>query len=477
MGQATVVSLTARPWQSVNLCFEVGGILETLGPYTTYGQLVTPFPFSILYLGKPVPSPTGDLSLLAKSADIWSLLQNPPASPPPASFYLASLRAEPRKAALDMAVNARQNAYYARYSPTASAAIVAAAKCYESATPNTSSQTNNLWMLQQLASLSNTQATQLTTAYNAAPAKATPPRGWPTYPTGSPAVVPYTVSQLKSWTYTTDSSTATPTLTTTTTPSLTTTTTPGELEPSTLVGLTGFLITNPETAVESGRSTDTETGKEASTGTAYALEGETIQNYDYTFRVPYVEAMAQNYRAQISLNDQQFSLTLATQNVPKLGAVLTNELSSIDLAVYQMQIGFINTVLVPTINGTITGIYKYPGDPVRAGEPVIRIDDNSTMFVVARLVYPGPINVGKLSGPPVTGSQVTIATNLFDANAEPVPAVSLTSLNGTVVAVRGAGDDDLWDVVIQCVNPVVAGQPVFPIGYTFDYDNTSVTIT
>src|SRR5579871_2789062 len=200
MGQATVVSLKARPWQSVNLCFEVGGILEALALNLMYGASVTAFNFSTVY-GKPLPSPSGDLSLLAKSADIWTQLQ---------PNYLANLRAEPRKAALDMSVNARQNAYYARYSPTASGAIVAAANVYNPTTPN-----NNLSMLQQLASLSNTQATQLTTAYNASAPSGIPQRGWPTYPNGNPAVVPYTVSQLTSWTYTTDSSTATPTLTTT----------------------------------------------------------------------------------------------------------------------------------------------------------------------------------------------------------------------------------------------------------------------
>jgi hypothetical protein len=507
MGQATVVSLKTRPWQSAQLCFEVGGILETLAPNLMFGAPVSAFQFSTIY-GSPLPSPSSDPSLLAKSADIWTQLR---------PSYLANLRAEPRKAALDMAVTARQNAYYAKYSPTARANIITAAKCYAPGTPN-----NNLSMLQQLQSLSNTQAIQLTTAYN------NNQRGWPGYPSTAnpqyPIVVLNTVSQLKSTTYTTDSSTATPTLTTTTTPSLTTTTTPNlttttsgrtsereladpALQSASIGGPTNTALdldappsggapentvlinnasriqasiaegssgetatqTGTSTATETGKETSTETGSEASTGSAYAVETENIQNYDYTYRVPFVEAQAQNIRAQISLNDQQFSLTLATQNVPNLGAVLNNELSSIDLSVYQLQIGFINTVLVPTIDGIITGIFKYPGDPVRAGEPVIRIDDNSQMLIVARLVYPGPMNVWTSSSPP--GSLVTINTTLFDASPLAPP------LSGKVVAVRGAGDDDLWDVVILCANPSSSGNPVFPVGYTFDYDNTTVTIT
>jgi len=500
MASATVVSLKARPWQSAQLCFEVGGILESLATSgstkTMIGMTVTA---ATLPYGGPIkPSPATDPSLLANSADIWSQLQ---------PNYLAALRAEPRRAALDTAVNTRQNAYYARYSSAAMAAINTAAQCYAPGAAN-----GNLAMLQQLQSLSTTQTNQLTTAYN------NNQRGWPGYvwpgdSSGVPAVVLNTLSNLKSTTYTTDSSTATPSLTTTTTPNLTTTTSGQSTQygiegsdfsnvaigaignsmgdPPPAFGEAGWAFSSPdhsdqmsvqedasgETSSQTGMTSAVESGQEASTGGAYAVENENIYNYDYTYRVPFVEAQAQNLRAQISLNDQQFSLTLATQNVPQLlTTILPNELNSIDLSVYQLQIGFINTVLLPTIGGTITGVFKYPGDAVRAGEPVIRIEDNSQMLVVARLVYPGPINVYTAASPPA-GSQVTISTNLYDTGPAPPPTPPQATLPGKVVAARGAGDDDLWDVVILCTNPIVSGAPVYPIGYTFDYDNTTVTIT
>lgn len=221
--------------------------------------------------------------------------------------------------------------------------------------------------------------------------------------------------------------------------------------------------TSGETATQTGTSTATETGTEKSTGDAYAVETEQIINTDYTYRVPFVESQAQGLRAQISLNNEQFALLMATQNLKNLSTTLQTELNSIDLSVYQLQVGLLNTLLLPSISGTVTGIYKYPGDPVRAGEPIIRIENNSQMLLVARLLCPGPINVST--------STMTITTSqLFDSTALAQPII------GTVIAARGAGDDDLWDVVVQIPNPS-PGDPVLPINYNFDYDDTTVTIT
>ena len=111
----------------------------------------------------------------------------------------------------------------------------------------------------------------------------------------------------------------------------------------------------------------------------------------------------------------------------------------------------------------VTGVYKNPGDCVGAGEPVIRVEDNTTIFLLGTFVYRGAIKVG---------STVSVTTNLFDAGGAP------TSVSGSVVALRSRGDDDQWDVVVQCTNPLDgSGAPTFPSGYVFDYDNTTVTVT
>ena len=186
-----------------------------------------------------------------------------------------------------------------------------------------------------------------------------------------------------------------------------------------------------------------------------------IANTDYAYRTPAYEAHAQGLRAQISLMDQQFSQFLAGQNLPNLQQVFTNELNSIDLDVKRLQIAYLNTMLMSPINGVITGIYKNSGDWVHAGEPVIRVEDNSNVILVGTLVYQGLISIG---------SQMTVTTSLFDSSSS-----GSSPLVGNVVAVRGRpNEDDVWDVHAICDNTTA---PVLPLNYNFDYDDTSVLIS
>ena len=201
---------------------------------------------------------------------------------------------------------------------------------------------------------------------------------------------------------------------------------------------------------------------ETANSTGTASQTQTIVNTDYGYRVPYLENLAQNERAQISLIDQRFAAFMSVQNMPNLTQVFQNELQSIDADVYRLQIALLNAFMMSPIAGTITGVYKHPGDPVKAGEPVVRVEDNSTILLAARLVYRGPI---------VIGSTVTVQTALFDATNPP------TMISGSVVAVHGQHEDDRWDVMVKCNNLDASNQPVFPLGYRFDYENTTVTIS
>jgi HlyD family secretion protein len=214
------------------------------------------------------------------------------------------------------------------------------------------------------------------------------------------------------------------------------------------------------TSGESGSST----GQDSSHGSGTATERQTIVNTDYGYRVPYLESAAQLERAQISLMDQQFAQYMYGQNLPSLATVFANELTNIDASVYRLQVAYLNTILMSPIAGTITGIYKNPGEPVRAGEPVIRVEDSSTVYLMATVVYRGPVAIG---------STITVSANLFDQS----PSVPAT-LTGSVVSVRGHRDDDKWDIIATCANPLnAASQPTFPLGYHFDYDDAKVTIS
>jgi hypothetical protein len=107
-----VVSLRVRASQASHLCFEVGGILGELGTggqRTELGAQVVAFDFPGFYLTLmnfdtvPLPDPSRLIY------DSFQIRNN--AEP----FLLAALRAEDRKAALNKAINARQNAYKAKY--------------------------------------------------------------------------------------------------------------------------------------------------------------------------------------------------------------------------------------------------------------------------------------------------------------------------------------------------------------------------
>ena len=106
MSTAIPVSLHVRPYQAAHLCFEVDGILESAT--AQLGATATAFGFPAFYaiLGS-MPTVSGDPSRLEYDF--------PAIDAAVAPFALAALRKEPRKAALNTAINARQNAYFAKY--------------------------------------------------------------------------------------------------------------------------------------------------------------------------------------------------------------------------------------------------------------------------------------------------------------------------------------------------------------------------
>jgi hypothetical protein len=79
------------------------------------------------------------------------------------------------------------------------------------------------------------------------------------------------------------------------------------------------------------------------------------------------------------------------------------------------------------------------------------------------VIYRGPVSIG---------ATITVNTNLFDQS----PSVP-TTLTGSVVSVRGHRDDDTWEIVAQCDNLNSSSEPIFPLGYHFDYDDTTVSIS
>jgi biotin carboxyl carrier protein len=417
MGNAKVVSLGGQPSQVSHLCFETGGILGERR--VELGAPVKAFDFAAFYalLGS-IPTIPGHPARL-----LYDFLQIQAAAAP---FTLASLRAEGSKATVNKAINARANAFYAKYAN--GPAIIA--RIVQDYSP--SNGDSKPARLARLSDLANLQRDQLSEAY------ATDSR------TG---VVKTTTSELSS---TLNSSGNTNTSSKSADWATTQVTFPPP-PPGTAHTVSG---SDPVIKEDSQESTSSSTGT--------ASEQQTINNTDYGYRMPFIENAAQNERAQVSLIDEQFAQFLAGQNMPFLGAVFLNELNSIDGDVFQTQVAYLNTILMSPIAGTVTGIYKNPGEAVRAGETVIRVENNAEIFLVAMLIYRGPIAIG---------STVTVTTTLFGV---PGPMITTT---GTAVAVRGQSEDDHWEVIVRCSNVDGAGNAIYPLGYHFDYDDTTVSIT
>jgi hypothetical protein len=447
MTNAKVISLVTHPLQVTHLCFAVDGILQETS--ASLGASVSPFDFTLFY--DRLTSPGAASGILP-----GGIPTIPPDHSRPlydakklqayvAPFRLASLRAEPAKAALAQALSARQNAFYAKYGNAAN--IIAIIKQNYDVTL-VGAKTSKPDRLAKLAKLAQQQATALEAAYKR---------------DGRDDVVTKTHSVLLSETDSTGLSD-----------------TSGKRNEE-IVGVTGDNVGShqdlaplpaggdllPNEGVYGGTSQSI-TFQEGSTGdhatsSGHAFERQSINNTDYGYRMPYVESQAQNERAQISLIDEGFAEYMSWQNLGNLDTVFANELLSIDNDVYQYQIAFANTILMSPIAGTVTVLYKYPADAVRAGEPVLRVENNTEVFLSASLVSRGRIAVG---------DSATIETTLFDT-----PGPAKTTITGEVVAVRGQRDDDRWDVIIKCANLDGAGAAILPPGYHFDYDDTTVTLS
>lgn len=197
----------------------------------------------------------------------------------------------------------------------------------------------------------------------------------------------------------------------------------------------------------------------------------------YDYRHPSLENDAQFERAQISLLEEQLAAVSATNYICgsqverdaeqvflQFGVTrryLANDLKAIDLDVKRLQVAYMDTLLVSPIDGIVTGVFRNMGDAVRAAQAVVRIENDTEIYLVGTLKYRGMLQVGQ---------SISVSTSLFDT-------VDTKTVTGTVAAVRGHDSaNELWDLLILCSNRDGADQAVFPINYNFDFDTTTVDV-
>jgi hypothetical protein len=408
---AKSLSLTVRPLQVANLCFEVGGILGE--SFTELGAKVSAFDFHGLYKHfRDASTLTGNPGRLEFDSVRIDSVTKPTLLPPPAPdgpFALAALRAETVKAALNRAILSRENAFITKYGADPVAAIV--------------NNSKNILPLRgkfiyHLSSLSEQVKDILNTAYQNDPER----KGAVTTTITTSTLTPHGTSLTQTF----DPPTSSPKLTGSST--------------------SKFI---PE-----------------SKKVAFSAQ-ETQQTKNVEFRAPILENLARNDRAQIDLGHEFINFVREAVYLDRLEDVLKNELASIDADVNQMQVAYLNTILMSPIDGIVTGVYKNPGDPVAAGEPIFRVENNDNVLFVARVVCRGPIVIGSDN---TNSSMLQVKTTLFD-----LPDSRVT-IEAEVVAARGQGEDDQWEVIAKCSNVDAAGKNIFPLGYCFDYDDTEVAI-
>lgn len=428
MGIASVVSMNAQPSRVSFLCFDVGGILDTrrieLGdqvPEITYEKLC--------YDMQRAPTILGDDSRLAfDSAGIRHFVRN---------YELAALRNEDRKAALDSAVNSRQNLYFAKHANASS--IITTMRAYYSRDA-LGSKVNRLDTLSELA---NEQWAALHQAYEE---------------DDRLGVVRATSTSTDSSTSSRGGNNRTSVFWQHSVPRPVTSNTwlpfAMPLPPESYSKLQFKVGMPSNTALTVGVNWEPSNNWGRSNGT------QSTNHVDYEYRTPYIEARAKENRAQISLMDQRFESYMFEQNMPHLERIFKNELRSIDNDVYQLQVALLRSFLTCPFAGVVTGVYKHPGDAVSAGEPVLRVENNRVAHLVATLVSHDSIAVG---------AAATITTTPSAAK----PPVTMT---GTVIAARGQASSGRWEVVVKVENQEASGQYILPPNYWFDPEYTNVTI-
>jgi multidrug resistance efflux pump len=441
MAVAKAKDLKVRPLQSVDLCFEVDGVLAEQNPkMPMLGLPVTRFDFLSFY---------GRLGVEKDGTDPGRLKFDSQAIHDDAGIVasvLFALRAEPSKAGLDKAIAARENSFYQRYKNQA--AIIQRMRDIYTAT-NADSKPDRLAKLQ---AISQSQRDDLDAAYAAD--KRT-------------GVIRATTSDLiGAGTNTGKSDTSS---TGTVVGSSTNSSTQKSANHADNSGQSGATKTSSTMDGNATSSTDAAaTDKQSTTNTALSTstgsstQTQSATNTDYAYRHPRLENDAQYQRAQISLLDEQFSQFMLGQNLPLLDRVFANELRAIDLDVRRLQIAYLNTILMSPIDGVVTGVFKNLGDCVRAGEPVMRVENDAEVFLVGTIICRDLISIG---------SKVSVTTQIFGKPTK-------LTISGLVVSVRGHdSDDDEWNVLVRCANPNAPGGLKLPINYNFDYDDTTVTVS
>ncbi|WP_168724472.1 HlyD family secretion protein [Streptomyces sp. A1547] len=182
----------------------------------------------------------------------------------------------------------------------------------------------------------------------------------------------------------------------------------------------------------------------------------------FEYRIPSDENAIRSIRARIGQR-QEFLSAMRMRALCERPETFTNELAALDAQVRKLQVAYIDTLLVSPIPGVVTGVFRNTGDFVSAGQPVVRVEDDSAVYLVGTIKYRGMLKLN---------SQLSVTTTLFDD-----PVGQQTRIEGSVNCVRGHDSvDEQWEVLVRCSNRTPSGAPILPLNYNFDFDSTIVEV-
>jgi biotin carboxyl carrier protein len=212
-------------------------------------------------------------------------------------------------------------------------------------------------------------------------------------------------------------------------------------------------VTNP---TSTSKSTTSTTG-----GQSFDTNSQTDTTYfGHEFQYPALENNARYLRSEITLRQERLAAYRLTKMNSSENVEFAKAMTAADIRKIQLQ--YIDTFLVAPFNGVVTAVFRNVGEFVTAGQPVLRLENDKTVYLVGQVKCRNLICVGY---------NVHISTTLFGN-----PAGLPVEIDGIVRAVRGHNPiDEQWNVMIRCDN-VAAGGRILPLNYNFDFDNTEVSI-
>jgi hypothetical protein len=178
------------------------------------------------------------------------------------------------------------------------------------------------------------------------------------------------------------------------------------------------------------------------------------------FTAPPSDNDARYLRAEIGLRKERLDAFRLVKMNSSENVDYTAAMTAADIR--KIQLNYIDTFLVAPFGGVVTAVFRNVGEFVNAGQPVLRLENDKTVYLVGQIKCRGLIRLGYTAH---------VTTTLFGE-----PAGTPVQIDGIVCAIRGHEPiDEQWNVIIRCNNETPGGR-ILPLNYNFDFDNTEISI-